>query len=260
MMKAQYNMDFSKLYVDWLKENIDQFKVSNNTFRLTLPFLDVNNDHVEMYIISNNDDTYTITDDGATIRELSLTGFELFNSSKRKSVLESIINSHGIKTNGNNELFVQCTMKDLPAKKHMLAQCMIKVSDMFYLTKNNVQSLFLEDVQNYFDSLDIRYLPNISITGKSKLTTHFDFAIPKSKNAAERFIKVVNNMDLSAAKNIIFAWNDTRDMREQETTLYTFIHDSEKRISEDAIGALKEYGIKPALWSKRDELIGELIA
>ena len=46
MMTA--DMDFGKIYVDWLKQNIDQYRVNEMTFRLTLPFLDRNNDHIEM--------------------------------------------------------------------------------------------------------------------------------------------------------------------------------------------------------------------
>ena len=35
MMKTKVDMDFGKLYVDWLKQNIDQYKVNETTFRLT---------------------------------------------------------------------------------------------------------------------------------------------------------------------------------------------------------------------------------
>ena len=176
MMKTKVDMDFGKLYVDWLKQNIDQYKVNETTFRLTLPFLDRNNDLIEMYI------------------------------------------------------------------------------------RSNVQSVFLEDVQKFFDAHDVRYIDNICLTGKSKLTTHYDFAIARSKNSAERFIKVVNNMDLNAARNIIFAWNDTKDMRQHEAKLYTFIQNTDKKVSDDALGALKEYGINPALWTEKDKYISELIA
>ena len=53
MMKAKTDMDFGKIYVEWLKQNIDQFRVNETTSRMTLPFLDRNNDHIEMYIINN---------------------------------------------------------------------------------------------------------------------------------------------------------------------------------------------------------------
>lgn len=127
-------------------------------------------------------------------------------------------------------------------------------------TRSNIQAVFLEDVQKFFDLHDVRYIDNICLTGKSKLTTHYDFAIARSHKSAERFIKVVNNMDLNAARNIIFAWNDTRDMRQHEAKLYAFIQNSDKKVSDDAIGALKEYGIHPALWTEKDKYISELTA
>ena len=49
-------------------------------------------------------------------------------------------------------------------------------------------------------------------------------------------------------------------MRQPEAKLYAFIQNTDKKISDDAIGALKEYEIKPALWSKKDSYISELIA
>lgn len=92
------------------------------------------------------------------------------------------------------------------------------------------------------------------------MTTHYDFAIARSKKSTERFIKVVNNMDLNAARNIIFAWNDTKDMRQREAKLYAFIQNTDRKVSDDAIGALKEYGINPALWTEKDHYIQELTA
>ena len=259
-MKTKLDMDFSNIYINWLKQNIEQYKINDNIFRLTLPFLDRNNDYIEIYIIANDDNTYTITDDGATINDLELNGFDFSTSDKRKNILKSILSSHGVTQTDTNELVVNCTTNDLPIKKHMLAQCMIKISDMFYLSRNNVQSVFLEDVQKFFDAYNVRYIDNICLTGKSKLTTHYDFAIARSKNSAERFIKVINNMDLNTARNIIFAWNDTKELRQQEAKLYTFIQNTDKKVSDDALGALKEYGINPALWTKKEQYISELIA
>ena len=198
---AQLDIDFSKQYLEWLKQNIEQYQVRDSIFRITLPFLDRNNDCVEVYIVDNGDGTYQITDDGATINDLEFSGFDIETSERRKKILNSIIAAYGITR-----------------------------------------------------------LDNICLTGKSKLTTHYDFAIARSKKSAERFIKVVNNMDLNAARNIIFAWNDTKDMRQPEAKLYAFIQNTDKKISDDAIGALKEYEIKPALWSKKDSYISELIA
>lgn len=259
-MKTDTNIDFCSLYLNWIKQNIEQFKVNNNTFRLTLPFLDRNNDEIEIYIIQKDDGTFYITDDGATLNDLQLGGFDIFGSNRRKMILDSIVSAYGITKTDDNELVANCTMQDLALKKHMLAQCMIKVSDMFYLSKSNVQSVFLDDVQNFFDHNDVRYAENIIITGKSKLTTHYDFLITRSSRSTERSIKVINNMDLNAARNTIFAWSDTKETRQPGTKLYTIIQDVDKKVSNDAIGALKEYNIKTILWTERDQYIDELTA
>ena len=259
-MNTSIDVDFGKIYIDWLKQNIDQYRVNEHVYRMTLPFLDRNNDMVEMYIIDEKNGSFTITDDGATISDLKMSGFDCASSDKRKSILQSIVSAHGVTKTDEDELIIKCTMSDLALKKHMLAQCMVKVSDMFSLARSNVQSLFLEDVQKYLDANDVRYVDNICLTGKSKLTTHFDFAIARSKKSSERLIKVVNNMNLDAARNIIFAWNDTKDMRQKEAKLYTFIHDVDKKVSDDALGALREYGIQPALWTEKDKYISELVA
>ena len=259
-MKTDTNIDFCNLYLNWIKDNIEQFKVNDNTFRITLPFLDRNNDYTDIYIIKKENDTYFLTDDGATLSDLLMNGFTYANSSRRKKLLESILCSHGVTLTLDDELIINCSLKDLPLKKHMLAQCMIKISDMFFLSKPNVQSLFLDDVRNFLDINDVRYIDNINITGKSKLTTHYDFAIGRSNRSAERLIKVINNMDLNSAKNVIFAWNDTKEARQHDTKLYTFIQNTDRKVSEDAIEALKEYDIFPALWSEKEKYINELIA
>ena len=137
---AQLDIDFSKQYLEWLKQNIEQYQIRDSIFRITLPFLDRNNDCVEVYIVDNGDGTYQITDDGATINDLEFSGFDIETSERRKKILNSIVAAYGITRLDTNELVVKCTRDDLPLKKHMLAQCMVKVSDMFYLSKNTIQS------------------------------------------------------------------------------------------------------------------------
>ena len=65
------NIDYAKLYIKWLNENIEQYKVSNNISRITLPFMDKNNDFIDIYIINQKDNTYTLTDDGAILNDFT---------------------------------------------------------------------------------------------------------------------------------------------------------------------------------------------
>ena len=86
---AQLDIDFSKQYLEWLKQNIEQYQIRDSIFRITLPFLDRNNDCVEVYIVDNGDGTYQITDDGATINDLEFSGFDIETSERRKKILNS---------------------------------------------------------------------------------------------------------------------------------------------------------------------------
>ncbi len=250
--------DFKKIYINWLNENIEQYKISDTVYRLTLPFLDRNNDCIELFIKLLDDERYYITDDSETINELKLSQFDIFTSTRRREIFDSILAAHGVSFSKNDELYITCSRDSLAQSKHMLSQCIIKVSDMFYLSRKNVKSIFIEDVQNFLDINNIRYIENVSFSGKSKLMSNYDFGIGKSNVAPERIIKVINNFDTTQAKNIIFSWTDTVEERKNKSQLYTFIQDFEKPISKEALSALKEYSIVPVLWSKRNDYILEL--
>ncbi len=249
--------NFKDNYIKWLYSNIDEYKIQENIYRITLPYLNRNNDCTEIFIKTNGD-TYILTDDGETIDELELSNFNLFSSQKRTEIFNRILLAHGVKKSSDNELYVECSASELPQRKHMLSQCMIKVSDLFYTAKNTVQSLFLEDVQLYLDEKDIRYTPNVSFSGKSGLSTNYDFAIPKSKNAPERIIKVVNNIDQTQANSILFLWDDTRQERAEESRLYVFLQDKDKKISRSMITSMENYNVVPVVWSMRDKYVADL--
>lgn len=250
--------NFKDGYFKWLYDNTEQLNITENISRLTLPYLDRNNDCAEIFIKHENNE-YIITDDGETLSELYLSNLNLFSSKKRTTIFNQILLSHGINKSEDDELFVSCSNDDLYQKIHMLTQCMIKVSDLFYTAKTTIQSLFIEDVQTFLDEKDIRYTPNVSFPGKSGLTTNYDFAIPKSKHASERIIKVVNNIDQTQANSILFLWDDTRQMRDSESKLYVFLQDTEKKVPSSVTTSMKNYHVIPIVWSHRNNFIEELV-
>lgn len=250
--------NFKDGYFKWLYDNTHESVINNGTTRLTLPYLDRNNDCSEIYI-KRNGDNFTITDDGETLSELSLSNFNLFSSKKRTTIFNQILLAHGIKKADTDELFTTCHKEELYQKIHMLTQCMIKVSDLFYTAKNTVQSLFIEDVQLFLEEKNIRFSPSISFPGISGLTTNYDFVIPKYKDAPERIIKVVNNIDQTQANGILFLWNDTSQARiGYSSVLYVFIEDRHKKIPPSVITSMLNYNVIPIKWSKRGDFVEEL--
>ena len=87
-------------------------------------------------------------------------GFEFTGKNKNKR-LETTLNGFGI-FKDNDELFVTATPSDFAKKQHNIIQALISVNDMFAPGKVG-GGFFYDEVENFFNSIDARYAPNISI-------------------------------------------------------------------------------------------------
>ena len=243
-------MDYVNEYFQWLKDNTFVRHLEKGYTKIQLPFLNHNNDYTEIYIKELEEDRYLLTDDGQTISELSLLGLKLVGT--RKVILQELLISFGVSIDNDRALSVIATSKELPLRKHMLIQCISKVSDMFLLKKDTVKSLFLEDVTGYLDANNVRYLQNASFLGRSNLHSQFDYSIPKSKESPQRFIKAMNVLSQSNSKLLMFSWEDTRISRDSDSKLYAFINDIDSEIDEAHLIGLSNYEIIPVKWSQRE--------
>lgn len=236
-------------YTSWLEENISAAEI-NGYIEITTPFLDRDNDYLQIYV-KQTDTGLELTDDGYILSELSMIGVEI-NSKKRKDILDTILNGFGVSVDGH-ALTIKANLQNYPQRKHALIQAMLGVNDMFMTARPTVVSLFLEDVRNFLEKNEIRFTSDISFTGKSGYTNKYDFVIPASRqNPKERIIKAINNPDKNAISLTIFSWNDTREVRKVDSSLFAFLNDT-NRMSDDALSALKEYDITPVLWSQAEQ-------
>lgn len=247
--------DFVDSYVNWLKSKITTKEI-NNYLEITTPFLDRHNDHMQIYV-KKDGDKLILTDDGYTLNELAMSGVDL-TSDKRQDILHTMLNRFSVKLK-NNEILTETNFSNFPQKKHLLIQAMLTVDDMFLVSQPRIKGLFLEDIENFFISNDIRFISEFQLYGKSGFSHSFDFAIPASKQKPERLIKAVNNPTREKTESLIFAWDDTREARRKESMMYVFLNDDEKKIRSAIIEALKEYSIHPILWSRRQEYINDLV-
>ena len=122
--------DFAKLYINWLKKKI-VLKDMGDYQEITTPFLDKNNDHMQIFVKPHSDGQCILSDAGSTINELALSGVTI-NTQKRRELLNFIINKHGISFDPATETLYSVTdIKDFAHKKHALLQAMLAVDDMF---------------------------------------------------------------------------------------------------------------------------------
>src|SRR5690606_12291394 len=174
------------------------FSELSNAVEITTPFLNSNHDYVQIYAIKDGINL-ELTDDGSTLNELYLMGFD-FSSPKRKEIINNIIRSYGVTLTDNGELLVKTTIEQFPHKKHSLLQAILKVNDMLFLNRKNVSDVFQEDVRKFLREHDIPYNYNMGLVGKSGYQLMIDFAIPASKKHGERFLQSYNVLDKNKVK------------------------------------------------------------
>lgn len=250
---------FKDDFIALLHKRTKEYQINKNITRITTPLLDKNNDAIEVYVIHNGDQI-KITDDGYIINDLDISGLTIERGSIRERYLQNILSNHGVELGENNELKVNADSNNYSVKMYLLVQCMSKISDLYVLNKPNVKSLFNEDVKEFFIFNDIRFIENPFFIGKSRLTTQYDFAIPRFKDAPERIIKVTSNISLSFAKTTVFGWEDIKQNRDKNSVLYIIMDDRNKEPSQDTSVALRSYDIKPVKWTKINNYIDELTA
>lgn len=242
-------------YVAWLRDKTALRQVGD-WIEITTPHLDRHNDYLQIYA-KKQDGTYLLTDDGYIINDLEQSGCKLA-SPKRIQLLNLTLGGFGVHMAEDKSLQVVATSETFAMKKHNLLQAMLAINDMFYLSEPMVASVFYEDVVAWLDLHEIRYVPHVKFTGKTGFDHHFDFAIPKSRLSPERLVKVVGRPGKDAAKDIVFAWVDTREARSSESKAFALLNDQERAIPSDVLEALKSYEVVAVPWSHREDIRQQL--
>lgn len=245
--------DISRLvdgYRSWLKDRTVLKSINTDWVEISTPFLDRHNDYIQIYAKRENDG-YLITDDGHTIRDLEMSGCTL-DTPRRQSLLRLALNGFAV-DGKDGRLSVRASGENFAARKHALVQAMLAVNDLSSTASSTVRSLFKEDVAQWLDLAEIRYIPDVQFVGKSGFVHYFDFAIPRSRREPERIVKAINNPNKDAAQSFIFAWLDTREERPSDSVALAFLNDSDRAISPPVVEALGQYDIKPIVWSSREK-------
>jgi len=242
-------------YLKWIRDNTMVKTIAEGqTCLISTPFLDRHNDHIEIYVIKK-DNKYILTDDGYTLGDLKLSGFEV-NSPKREHIFKTVLNGFGIKTSGD-ELIIDSTLEDLGQKKHRLLQAILAVNDMFNLSQEMVHSLFKEDVELYFKTNNIVFTKDIKLTGKTGFDHNIDFLIPASKTKPERLIQTINTPRKDTISLAVFAFNDISQFRNIQAKNYVIFNDTDKSVPTEPIEALNKYDILGIPWSRREICLNE---
>lgn len=234
-------------YAEWLKSEIS-FEKFGEYYEITTPYLDSANDYLQIYVRQDKDDV-CFTDDGATLNNLMMAGIQITGS--RKERMEKILTQYGVKVQ-DGAIVAKSSVMTFPQKKHLFVQAILRIDDMFSLSKTKITSYFLEDVQQFFQQHEIYYTDNVQFTGVSGFTHSYDFLLQRSKNKPERLCQAVNNPNKTNVGNVLFAWNDTKPSRKNsDSQLIVFLND-QNDIPKGVEDAFINYDAKVIKWSEKD--------
>lgn len=244
--------DLMDNYYSFLKEKtLITVNTASEWVEISTPFTGLFNDSLDIYARKDGN-RIVLSDDGNTLRDLELSGLEISRSPKRKDILDRILINYGVKI-FDEELRVDATEKDFPQKKLNLIAAISEVSDMYYLARHTVASVFREDVKSYLDEQELIYTPYFISKGSTGLEFTFDFQIAY-KNS-EIVIKSFNSINKMNLPHFLFTWEDIKKVREQQTQKdiigLAIINDVDRDINDEYLSALDSKGAQHILWSER---------
>ena len=243
-------------YWIWLKDRTNLRQIGD-WIEITTPYLDRHNDYLQIYAKRSNGG-FVLTDGGYTVEDLELSGCKI-DSAKRNVLFKTTLDGFGVQAN-EKALEVRTSEYDFALRKHNLVQAMLAVNDLFYLAPPVTASLFYEDVVAWLDLSGIRYTPNVKLTGKSGYDHRFEFVIPKSNVRPERMVRTINRPNRDTAQAAAFSWIDTRGARSPASLAYAIVNDSDRRVPESVMDAMRSYEMRPIPWSERDGAREDLAA
>lgn len=254
----------SEEYLKWVKDS-NKFSKHKDVIEINTPSVDSFGDNISL-ILKPEGDKIRISDDAYVVWNLEAHGLNVTrNKSSRNNLLKSILTYESVSLNTDtNEIYKVSSMNNIGQSIHEMIQSISKVSDLMYLNKSNVKSVFNDDVLSYLkqnkDMFD--YFPNLQIVGQSKLSYNFD-ALFTTKNKVKKLSKFYNSFTQNTVDNALVSWLDTIRYREEryDGSLQMAIvvnDDNTKSFSKEYLDALYEYDIDVIPFSDKQKLIESL--
>ena len=240
-------------YYRWLKDKTAYtLNESTQWARISTPFVGLFNDPVEIFV-KKSDGGFLLSDDGATVRNLSLSGVDINRSLRRRAWAENIRYNYGIEVDGD-ELVTRATLEDFPVKKHNLICAIEDTISLEVTSRQNVSSIFKEDVKQMLDDMDVVYTADFPAIGKTGIHFVFDFQIAARKT--ETIIKTFGELNKMNVPNFLFAFDDVRDGRSRltgkEILGLALVDDSESDPKREFVSAIESRGVGLIPWTGID--------
>ncbi|MCC4371073.1 DUF1828 domain-containing protein [Limosilactobacillus reuteri] len=199
---------------NWISKQTDFRRINSRTIQVLTSFTDAFGDGILFNIISSDNNTYSVTDNGYTIWNLETNGINVSKkNSNRNRILTSIVKPYNFSISSNKAIEKKkLSIDELPQAITDFVQVLINVSDIAFMNRTNTASIFTDDAQNYFSNRKTEYnfFTNSITLGKTNQQYRFDFNfMPKLQEF--KLTKMYNTLSKNTMEAIIGIYSDTID-------------------------------------------------
>jgi len=251
MVTEKEASDLIDEYTKWIRDNTILRTVSSGWTEINTPFLDRHNDGIQIYVRKIGD-KLELTDDGYTLSDLEISGCEL-RTDRQRSFLNKILNSNDI-TNREGKLSMTFGSREFPARKLEFITALQQIGDLYITSRNNVYSLFSDEVALWFESKNRYPIRYHSVSGIDGAKYNIDFIFPKKgRDSLETALQAIGNPD----RNVVSYHTLMKRELTRDIDIYLILRDEDigDRKFREMQSIAKTGDVELIRWSEKDDYI-----
>lgn len=241
---------------DFYKANysINQLKQASE---IVTPFTNHLNDRIAIYVEYVNDNKIKISDDGVTLDELSMMGLD-YEVPTRNKILTDILKNYQLYLENDVIYTIAKSRSQFPQKKLNLIQGLLSIYDMLFTVKENVGSLFKEEVFEFLFDHDFGGTVEPKLTGASGIVHSVDYSLGATKKRPQVLFKFLNSPNFNDVAAQQYVSDDLKKgiNKPRISVQYVIIgNDTKKKIPQNSLVASEDMGIDLIPWSEKEKIL-----
>lgn len=206
--------------------------LANGALRMLTPFQYPNGASIDLFIEESEPllGSLILSDLGQTTSYLLDLQVRPWATQKRRQVINDICDSLEVEWSGGRFQIplMDEQSSDISPMLMRLAQACIRVSDLAFNARLWTAGSFHEEMEEFLNSLDLRYEENVVEVGRDKQEVKFDFRVfGESKVSLVQSLSAASTASAqSMAKDAFIRWYDLGTRRKEEPQRITVIDES----------------------------------
>ncbi len=249
-------------YTTWLRTQFQTRSLPDNkkdAYEITTPFLNNINDSIRLYVEDLGKGKIRLSDDGNTLNDLLLSGIDISSSETRLKLISDIKQNYQI-NQSDDVLFTVGPMESFPEMKQRLISAVIRIDDITFTKRSNVEQLFFDEVYNYFDKNDFGGIPQHPIEGRSGISYTLHYVIPARKKNQEKLFSFQNQISYNQMGISAYMYQDIKNSvgsheKTADSKLVIIYNDAVRNPSSNVFKIAADAEIQLIPWSAKKSLL-----